>query len=34
MLSVVDFFGIHIVARKPVPGYLFPLGSLFAVVTI
>ncbi len=33
-LSVVDFFGIHIVARKPVPGYLFPLGPLFSVVAI
>ncbi len=33
-LSVVDFFGIHIVVRKPVPGYLLPLGSLFAVIAI
>ena len=34
LLSVVDFFGIHIVVRKPVPGYLFPFGPLFSVVAI
>ncbi len=34
LLSVVDFFGIHIVLRKPVQSYLFPLGPFFAVVAI
>ena len=34
LLSVVDFLGIHIVVRKSVPGYLFPLGTLFPVVTV
>ncbi len=34
LLSVVDFFGIHIVVRKPVPGYLFPLSPLLSVVAI
>ena len=34
LLSVVDSFGIHIVAREPIPGYLFPLSPLFTVVAI
>ena len=34
LLSVINFFRIHIVVRKPVPGYLFPLGPFFTVVAI